>query len=76
MTDKEQKVLQKFAENVSRIRANKRLSLRQVASKCEVDYASISRIENGKVNLTLTTLVQLSIGLEVHPKKLLDFEID
>jgi transcriptional regulator with XRE-family HTH domain len=41
-----------------------------------VDHAKISKIENNKANLLITTLVELADGLGVHPKKLLDIDFD
>lgn len=53
----------------------KNLSLRDVAARCNVDHANVSKIEQGKLNISLTTLVELAAGLGVPPKKFLDFEI-
>lgn len=76
MKDKDRKRMEKFAAHLSKLRENKGLSQRQLALRCDVDYGKISKIENNKANLLLTTLFELAEGLEVHPKKLLDFDID
>lgn len=73
MPTKEEMIIQKFAENVARIRANKGLSLRQVAERCKLDHSKVSRIESAQVNVTLLTIIELAEGLGVQPKQLLDF---
>lgn len=65
---------EKFGKNTRKIREGKNLSLRDVASNCELDDSNISKIEHGKFNITLSTIIELSKGLEVHPKELFDFE--
>lgn len=76
MKDKDKKRLQKFATHLSKLRQLKGLSQRQLALRCDVDFGKISKIESNKANLMLTTLFELAEGLDIHPKKLLDFDID
>ena len=47
----------------------------EVSMKCELDDSKISKIENGKFNIQLSTIFELAKGLEVEPKELLDFKI-
>lgn len=65
----------KFGENLRNIREGKELSLLQLSYNCSIDESKISKIEHGKFNITISTLVELAKGLEIHPKKLLDFEL-
>ena len=65
--------LKNFGENLKASRLKKRLSLRQLAAACNTDHSDIAKIEKGEINITLLTLVELANGLEVQPKKLLDF---
>ena len=76
MNNVNQQLLKKFGENIAKIREVKKLSLRQVASRCNLDNGNISKIEKGVVDIRISTLVELSNGLGVHPKKLLDFEMN
>lgn len=76
MKEKHEKALKQFAENLIRIRESKGLNKTQLAGLSKVQRAKISKIESCKVNLAITTLFDLAKGLRVHPKKLLDFEID
>lgn len=66
----------KLGENLRKIRKQKGLSQHQLASKCEVDRAKISQIENGKEDFLFETLVELSKGLKVELKEILDFKIE
>ena len=63
----------KFGKNIQKIRNAKGMSLLDVSYNCDLDDSRISKIELGKVNITLGTLVELAKGLEVDPVKLLDF---
>jgi transcriptional regulator with XRE-family HTH domain len=75
MKEKDKLKLRKVAANLTKIRESKGLSIRQLAARCDVDHAKISKIESNKANLMVTTLIELADGLGVHPKKLLDFDI-
>ena len=76
MKEKDKKRLKKFAAQLIKLRKKKGLSQRELSSRCDVDYGKISKLENNKANLTLTTLLELAEGLEVHPKVLLDIDFD
>jgi transcriptional regulator with XRE-family HTH domain len=77
MTQKELESLkQRFGKNLQKIRGNKKLSLLELSYNTSLDDSNISKIEHGKFNITLATIVELAKGLDVHPKKLLDFELD
>lgn len=62
-----------FGENLRKVRESKKLSLLKLSYNCSIDESKISKIEHGKFNVTLATIVELATGLEVSPKKLLDF---
>jgi len=77
MKPKDKKRLQKFRENLLRLRTERGLSQRGLASLCDVGAGKISNLEADEdTNLTLTTLFELAKGLEVHPKELIDYEFD
>ena len=65
-----------FGGNLQNIRIQKKLSLLKLSYNCSIDESNISKIEHGKFNITLATIVDLASGLDIHPKKLLDFTID
>ncbi|RWY47470.1 helix-turn-helix domain-containing protein [Mucilaginibacter gilvus] len=66
---------EKFGRHLKSLREGQSLSLRDLSSKCELDSSKISKIENGKTNLQLSSIIELARGLELDPKKLLDFTI-
>jgi transcriptional regulator with XRE-family HTH domain len=68
-------IQEKFGAHLKQIREAKGLSLRGLSSRCDLDSSKISRMENGKTNLQLTSIFELAKGLGVEPKELLDFKI-
>jgi transcriptional regulator with XRE-family HTH domain len=71
-----QKFKIKFGENLQNLRKKKKLSLMKMSYNCSLDESNISKIEHGKSNITLSTVIELAKALNVHPKKLLDFDFD
>ncbi|MGB8191247.1 MAG: helix-turn-helix transcriptional regulator [Chitinophagaceae bacterium] len=76
MAEKNFGLIERFGEQLAKVRGQKGLSLRQLSQRCNIGHDQISRIENGKANITLLTLFDLAEGLEVHPKKLLEFKLE
>ena len=74
MKEKDKLRLQKFAAHLEKLRVDQGISQRELSSRCDVDYGKISKLENNKANLTLTTLIELAEGLGMHPKALLDID--
>lgn len=66
-------ILIQFGIRLKSLRQAKKLTLRKMASLCNVEYADIQCYENGKLNVTLLSIVELAKALEVEPKDLLDF---
>jgi transcriptional regulator with XRE-family HTH domain len=58
-----------IGQAIRMIRERKGLSLRQVAMRCDVDYADIARIENGKKDSRISTFIELGVGLELGPEE-------
>lgn len=70
------KVLKKFGEHIRDLRIKSNFSQDDVVLNANrITKGTISDIENGKRNLSFTTLIDLAKGLKVHPKELLDFEL-
>ena len=69
-------ILIKFGENLSDLRKKRNLSLRKLSTLCDVDYSDIKKYEDGDVNPTLSTIVELASGLGIHPKELMEFGVD
>jgi transcriptional regulator with XRE-family HTH domain len=68
--------LKRLGENIRRLRTKKGLSLRELSASCTIDHSDISKIENGAVNITFLTLIELAKALEVNPGEIIDFEIE
>ena len=69
-----QKYLEDFGKNILRRRSELKLSYRQLAQKCDIDFSAISKIEKGQKSLEFETILELAKGLEIHPRELFDFD--
>lgn len=65
--------LKKFGDNLRKLRENKSSTLRELSSACNIDYSNILRIEQGKINPTLTTILEIASALELNPSVLLEY---
>ena len=63
----------KFGIQLKKIRQHKGMSQLDLASYCNMEKTSISRIENGRTNITLKTMVLLSESLGVNLVDFFDF---
>ena len=66
--------LKKIRESKSMTQFDLATAMNELSSESFIEKTTISRIENGRTNVTLTTLTKLSLALEVDIKKLFDFE--
>lgn len=62
-----------FGENLKKIREGKGMTLKEVEAGCSLEDTKISKIEQGKFDVRLSTILELAKGLEVVPSKLVDF---
>lgn len=77
MKPRDKKRLQSFRDNLKRLRTERGLSQRGLSYLCDVDYSKIGKLESDEdTNLNLTTLFELAKGLGVHPKELIDYDLD
>ena len=65
-----------FGKRLEHFRTMQNLSFRQLALNCNIDHSDIRKIEKGKRNIQLSTILELSKGLGIHPKELFDFEMN
>lgn len=72
MTAKEN-ALAKFAAHLTKLRDAQGISIREMAARSDLEYSQVQRIEKGKVNTALTTLLALADGLNLSPDELLKF---
>jgi transcriptional regulator with XRE-family HTH domain len=64
-----------FGKQVKSVRLQKKLSLRKLSQRCNIDHSDIAKYEKGEINLKLSSVYELAEGLDVHPKELFDFEL-
>lgn len=63
---------QVFENKVKELRIQQGLSQDELASYCGIDRPQISKIEQGKVNVTLETIERLNQDLQIKTSLLLD----
>ena len=73
---KKEVLKKKFGATIQQIREKKGLTLRQVSANCSLDNSKISKIEDGRFNVALSTIIELARGLEEHPSRLLQGDYD
>lgn len=61
-------------ENLARIRQDKGISQMELAAMVGANQATISKIEKGKGNPTLSMIIRIAKALDVHPSAF--FELD
>jgi transcriptional regulator with XRE-family HTH domain len=74
MTEQEINSLKKkFGKHLQKVRTAKGMTLADVEAGCSLEASRISKIEQGRFNISLSTIIELAKGLEVNPSKLLEF---
>jgi transcriptional regulator with XRE-family HTH domain len=75
MDKQKESILLKFGQHVKKLRIESKLSQDEVVMNSDrLIKATVSDVENGKRNLSFTTLIDLAKGLGRTPKELLDFD--
>jgi len=65
--------LEKLGKNISKIRKKKNMTQYKLAKEIFADQSNLARIEDGKVNPTVKTLLKISSVLKCSVKDLFDF---
>lgn len=63
--------LKKIGSKIKAGRQSKGISVRRLGELCKLDYANISRIENGKQDILMLTLKSIADAFEMDIKELL-----
>lgn len=71
--ESDKKALLKFGNHLRQLREDKGMSLRDLSYSCNIDNSKISKIEQGKINITFTTILELASALELHPSVLFSY---
>jgi transcriptional regulator with XRE-family HTH domain len=69
--DRKEDVLRAFGRQIAALRAQKQLSINELATAAGLEPARVIKIEAGQVNLLFTTILALAHALEVSPGELL-----
>ncbi len=67
--------LKAFGKHLKKIRNSKKITQAELAFTCEMEISQISRMERGLINTSISNLFLIAQVLNIHPRKLLDFEI-
>ena len=62
-----------IGKNIKKIRESKNISQAELAAKCNYEKSNMSRIESGKTNMTIGTLLTISNALDVSLITLISF---
>jgi len=62
--------LKNFGNNLRRIRKEKELSMEALANLAEIELSQVFRIETGKINPKLITILTIAKALGISPKEL------
>ncbi len=66
-----QEEIQLITSKIRAYRIEKNLSVQDLAYLCDMERSSMSRIESGRVNITIKTLFTISKALNINIKDLL-----
>ena len=66
-----QQEIRLISSKIKSYRTEKNLSVQELAYLCNMERSNISRIESGRVNITIKTLCTISNALGIEPKDLL-----
>ena len=67
------KLIKRFGKRLRELRESSGMSQEALANEADVPISQIGRIERGEVNVTLSTLNNLSIALKISLPELLNF---
>ena len=66
-----QEEIKLIALKIKKLRQEKNLSVQELAYLCDMERSSMSRIESGRINITIKTLCIISAALGIEPKELM-----
>ncbi|MFI5160454.1 MAG: helix-turn-helix domain-containing protein [Sphingobacteriales bacterium] len=69
----QKETLVQFGRHLQALRTKKKLSLRKLAHNCNIEHSDIKRYENGEINMTFLTMIELAKGLNVPIQELIEF---
>jgi predicted transcriptional regulator len=76
MKVRNQKYLNAFGKNLKTLIDSKHKTPEDVAAIGNIETKQVYRVINGEHSTTLSVIFAIAKGLEIHPKKLLDFDFE
>jgi transcriptional regulator with XRE-family HTH domain len=67
-------ILKKIGLRIREIRIRKNISIQQLADMIDIEYNNLIRIEKGRTNITVGTLLKICQSLEVRLIDVVDVE--
>lgn len=67
---KSEKILKSIGEKLKSTRQVKKLSLRSLAELANVEHVQIDKLEKGKLNASILTVLAIAEALELDPSEL------
>ena len=68
MKDEEYLIL--IGKNISRIRKEQGLTIKELGYRCDMEKTNLIPIEKGRINVTVGTLIKISKALNIDLKEL------
>lgn len=62
----------RIGKNISRIRKEKGMTIKELGLECEIEKSNLIPIEKGRINTTILTLVKIADALQVELKDLIN----
>jgi transcriptional regulator with XRE-family HTH domain len=73
LTKEEKAYIKKLGMRIVELRKEKNLKQIDLATKINIEDSALRRIESGRTNPTLKTLLRIAEGLDVELKEMLNF---
>lgn len=73
MNFRDEKVLENFGKNLQKIRKRQNFTQEALAYESGVSLSQIARIETGKINPTVCTLIIIAKTLSIKASELMEF---
>ena len=75
MSKSETKFLIMFGRHLAEMRRVRDISQEQLSFDAEISLSTLSKIERGVLNISISNVFKISKALNLHYKELFDFEI-
>lgn len=76
MNKNSQKYLVAFGDNLKRLIEKKEMKPQDVAALGYIETKQVYRVINAEHSASISTIVSIARGLDLHPKQLFDFDFD